>query len=214
LQLSKSFHCLYNTFLCFPSAPLPESTHNILLTQTSADEWASMSGRKTISPNDVYNALKEYEYQAFLPRVQAEVAKYNEVQCDKRNSYRKRVKADKAAVDPEDGKDTDAMDDTDAAISNAVANGKRSGEDEPPSKKIRREPGDEAHDGDEDVEGEGPDDEPEEDEDEEEEDDGEEPEAEEEAEDDEPADEGMQEDDDDLVSGEIRDEALDEPDSD
>jgi len=171
-----------------------------------------MSGRKTISPNDVYNALKEYEYQAFLPRVQAEVAKYNEVQCDKRNSYRKRVKADKAAVDPEDGKDTDAMDDTDAAISNAVANGKRSGEDEPPSKKIRREPGDEVDDGDEDVEDEAADDEPEEDEDGEE-DDGEEAEDEE-AEDDEQAEEGMQEDDDDLVSGEIRDEALDELDSD
>ena len=184
-----------------------------LLTSTSASEWASMSGKKTISPNDVYNFLKDYEYQAFLPRVQAEVSKYNEVQCDKRNSYRKRVKADKAAVDPEDGKDTDAMDDTDAAISNAVANGERSGEDEPPSKKVRREPGDEVDDADEDVEDEGPDDEPEEEEDEEE-DDGEEDEDEE-AEDDEQANEGMQEEeDDDLVTGEIRDEALDEPDSD
>jgi len=184
---------------------------SFILTYISASEWASTNGKKTISPNDVYAALKDYEYHAFLPRVQAEVSKYNEVQCDKRNSYRKRVKADKAAVDP-DGKDTDAMDDTDAAISEAVANGKRSGEDEPPSKKIRREPGDEVDDGDEDVEDEGADEEPEEEEEEDEED-GEEVE-EEEAEDDEQVDDGMQEDDDDLVTGEIRDEALDEPDSD
>lgn len=32
-----------------------------------------MGGKKTIHPQDVYAALKDHEFESFIPRVQAEV---------------------------------------------------------------------------------------------------------------------------------------------
>lgn len=138
------------------------------------------------------------------------------MQCDKRNSYRRKIKAEKAVADPPSA-DGDAMDDTTiSAVSreHSMINGRsRNGETEPPSKKLRREAGDDVDDEDEDVEDgidEEADDIPEDDEDGEEED---AVEGEDEVDEDEEAGEDkMQEDgmDDDRVRGGMQDEALDD----
>ncbi|KAI9819884.1 MAG: hypothetical protein M1827_006454 [Pycnora praestabilis] len=60
-----------------------------------ANESAMRANKKTIMPKDVLEAISELEFEGFLPRLEAELSKYNEVQTDKRNSYRKKVKEDK-----------------------------------------------------------------------------------------------------------------------
>ncbi|TKA25727.1 hypothetical protein B0A50_05823 [Salinomyces thailandicus] len=65
-----------------------------------ANENAQASGKKTIAPPDVIAALKDNEYETFLPRLEAELKKYNDIQCDKRNTYRRKVKEDKKAAEP------------------------------------------------------------------------------------------------------------------
>lgn len=49
-------------------------------------------------PKDVLDALQELEFDAMLPRVQAEVHKFTSIQADKRNTYRKKVREDKKAA--------------------------------------------------------------------------------------------------------------------
>lgn len=51
-----------------------------------------MGTRKTISPEAVLDALAELEFDNFLPRVQAELRRFNEVQTGKRNEYRRKLK--------------------------------------------------------------------------------------------------------------------------
>ena len=81
---------------------------------------------------------------------------FHDIQCDKRNSYRRKVKAEKSAVGPSNLNSEDVDDSmmssgmADAADANG---GLRDGEIEPPSKRARREPGDGVEDdGDEDDE--------------------------------------------------------------
>ncbi|KAH6719307.1 histone-fold-containing protein [Leptodontidium sp. MPI-SDFR-AT-0119] len=69
-----------------------------------ANEHASASNRKTIGPQDVFNALEDLEFPDFRNRLEAELAKFNEVQTDKRNAYRSKV-ANKAAGAGEQGED-------------------------------------------------------------------------------------------------------------
>ncbi|KAH7330382.1 histone-fold-containing protein [Rhexocercosporidium sp. MPI-PUGE-AT-0058] len=69
-----------------------------------ANEHASASNRKTIGPQDVFNALEDLEFPDFRNRLEAELAKFNEVQTDKRNAYRSKV-ANKAAGAGEPGED-------------------------------------------------------------------------------------------------------------
>jgi len=64
---------------------------------THANEHAQRSSRKTIAPQDVFLALDDLEFPDFKPRLEAELAKFVELQTDKRNTYRKKVAADKAA---------------------------------------------------------------------------------------------------------------------
>ncbi|RFU35959.1 hypothetical protein B7463_g295, partial [Scytalidium lignicola] len=64
---------------------------------SQANTFATDANRKTIAPQDVFKALEELEFPDFAPRLEAELAKFNEVQTDKRNVYRKKVAADKAA---------------------------------------------------------------------------------------------------------------------
>lgn len=81
------------------------------------------------------------------PHIANHHAEYNDTQCDKRNSYRHRVKAEKAAagVPVEEGGDAaDATDATDASLLaaqlNGVANGHadaEGGDDERPAKKFK-----------------------------------------------------------------------------
>lgn len=51
-----------------------------------------MGTRKTISPEAVLDALAELEFENFLPRVKAELRRFNEVQTGKRNEYRRKLK--------------------------------------------------------------------------------------------------------------------------
>ncbi|KAK0103034.1 hypothetical protein ONS95_000784 [Cadophora gregata] len=71
---------------------------------THANEHASASNRKTINPQDVFMALEDLEFPDFRNRLEAELAKFNEVQTDKRNAYRSKV-ANKAAGSGEQGED-------------------------------------------------------------------------------------------------------------
>ena len=145
--------------------------------------------------------------------MQAEVQKYNEVQCDKRNSYRRRIKADKVA-----GGHGDSVEDATASPEGPEqANRRGDGEHEPPTKKVRREAGDEVDVEEEEEDGDGEDGEDEgaEDEVDDEDDDAEEEAEDEDMDDAEESTNGALDDaDDDRVGGEIRDEALDELDSD
>lgn len=61
-----------------------------------AANTASLStGKRTIPPNAVIEALAELEFESFGPRVEAELKKFNEVQTGKRNEYRRKVKEGK-----------------------------------------------------------------------------------------------------------------------
>ncbi|MCJ1475917.1 hypothetical protein MMC13_004581 [Lambiella insularis] len=50
------------------------------------------SQRKTISPADIFLGLRDTEFELLIPRLEAELAKYNDVQTAKRNEYRKKVR--------------------------------------------------------------------------------------------------------------------------
>lgn len=69
---------------------------NILLTiNFSAAEKAIASGKKTVMPKDVFEAMSELEFAFMLPRLEAEVTKFTSIQADKRNTYRKKVREEK-----------------------------------------------------------------------------------------------------------------------
>ncbi|KAG0650045.1 DNA polymerase II subunit D [Hyphodiscus hymeniophilus] len=56
-----------------------------------------LATQKTIAPQDVLAALDDLEFPEFKPRLEAELARFVELQTDKRNTYRKKVAADKAS---------------------------------------------------------------------------------------------------------------------
>jgi DNA polymerase epsilon subunit 3 len=190
---------------------LLSSSYTNKLSSSSSNEYAQLEGKKTIQPADVIAALKENEFEHFIPRLEAElksniflppslhpkdtsitnilsIKEYNTVQCDKRNSYRRKIREEKASKTGEDGKPTDSgaeNGDADASMLDATGmsavNGHHSRHDdeEPPSKKMRREGGEEdvSEEGDDEefhdaLEGEGEDDEVVEDSGEEEENEG------------------------------------------
>ena len=71
-----------------------------------ANEKATRMNKKTIHPKDVLEALQELEFDTFVPRCAAELEKYNAVQCDKRNTYRRKVREEakaKAEADKANG---------------------------------------------------------------------------------------------------------------
>ncbi|KAF2472102.1 histone-fold-containing protein [Lindgomyces ingoldianus] len=92
-----------------------------------AAENAARSNKKTVMPKDVFDAMQELEFESFLPRLEAEVAKFTSIQADKRNSYRKKVREEKKAQkDTSEGKPR-------------AANGHAAGvDDSPPAKRARR----------------------------------------------------------------------------
>ncbi|KAI1030943.1 hypothetical protein LB504_001198 [Fusarium proliferatum] len=97
-----------------------------------ANENTINAGKKTISPADVFKALEETEFAFLKEPLEAEFAKFNAIQTEKRTSYRQKVRAKKS-----DGPDTDMPDtsniETDADIT-AVSTG-------PLAKRPRVEPG-------------------------------------------------------------------------
>lgn len=95
-----------------------------------AANTASLStGKRTIPPNAVIEALAELEFGDFGPRVEAELKKFNEVQTGKRNEYRRKVKEVKRSG----GKGEDGGE-------------KGEGEEGRAKKRVRREEGDEGMD--------------------------------------------------------------------
>lgn len=62
-----------------------------------AAEKALSSGKKTVMPKDVFDAMTELEFGFMLPRLEAEVTKFTSIQADKRNTYRKKVREEKKA---------------------------------------------------------------------------------------------------------------------
>ncbi|WPG99714.1 DNA polymerase epsilon subunit D [Acrodontium crateriforme] len=200
---------------------------------SSSSENAQSNGKKTIVPQDVINALKDAEFESFLPRVEAELKKYNDIQCDKRNTYRRKVKEEKAAAAGKDGASGQAGGEEDATM-NGDANGHADVNDpERPIKKLKTDNGvaatpdadgnvggaeDDENDHDVDDQ-DGDDDEAEDDEDEDDDDDDDAEDDEDDVDDDETEAidvtmEGPDDDEDDEERGGLRDEALDEPDSD
>ncbi|RAL63828.1 hypothetical protein DID88_003471 [Monilinia fructigena] len=112
---------------------------------THANENAQHRNVKTIAPQDVLKALDDLEFPNFKPRLEAELAKFIEMQSDKRNTYRKKVAADKVTGGQsgvEDGEGDSEMVD-------------REGNGEPKAKKEADADEDHDEDGGEEEEGEG-----------------------------------------------------------
>ena len=65
-----------------------------------ANDTTMASNRRTIPPGAVFEALRQAEFEAFIPRVQAELEKYTHVQANKRNDYRRKLKETKDGSDP------------------------------------------------------------------------------------------------------------------
>ncbi|KAG9245021.1 histone-fold-containing protein [Calycina marina] len=110
---------------------------------STANENAASAGRKTISPQDVLKALDDLEFGDFKPRLEGELAKFNETQTDKRNAYRKKVAVEKSATSPGDEDSHLQTSSHDRASSPHDRDG------EPRAKKARRESSDDVtqHDG-------------------------------------------------------------------
>ncbi|KAL2685128.1 hypothetical protein Neosp_006224 [[Neocosmospora] mangrovei] len=70
-----------------------------------ANENTINAGKKTIAPADVFKALEDTEFSFLRAPLEAEFAKFNAIQTEKRTSYRQKVRAKKT-----DGPDTDMPD--------------------------------------------------------------------------------------------------------
>ncbi|KKY36796.1 putative cbf nf-y family transcription factor [Diaporthe ampelina] len=64
----------------------------------AANEVTTLQNKKTVMPADVFRALDDIEFGFMRERVEAEFAKFNEVQTSKRSTYRKKVAAAKKAT--------------------------------------------------------------------------------------------------------------------
>ncbi|EMR61879.1 putative histone-like transcription factor and archaeal histone protein [Eutypa lata UCREL1] len=62
----------------------------------AANEHTKNASKKTIMPNDVFDALEDIEFPFLREALEAEFKKFNEVQTTKRNTYRRKVAAAKA----------------------------------------------------------------------------------------------------------------------
>ncbi|KJZ76645.1 hypothetical protein HIM_03981 [Hirsutella minnesotensis 3608] len=106
-----------------------------------ANEHTTNAGKKTISPADVFKALDDTEFSFLRGPLEAEFAKFNAVQTEKRSSYRQKARAAKEGPSSR-GDDTDMADTT---TTSEAASGPR-------AKRARTEPNDHADTEDEDAE--------------------------------------------------------------
>ncbi|KAI1174922.1 histone-fold-containing protein [Nemania sp. FL0916] len=75
----------------------------------AANEHTLSANKKTIMPADVFKALEDVEFPFFRERVEAEFKKFNDTQTTKRNTYRRKVAAQKKGEKPDpDGLDPNA----------------------------------------------------------------------------------------------------------
>ncbi|KAK7430791.1 hypothetical protein QQZ08_002580 [Neonectria magnoliae] len=84
-----------------------------------ANENTVNAGKKTVTPADVFKALEDTEFSFLRAPLEAEFAKFNAIQTEKRTSYRQKVRAKKS-----DGPDTD-MADTSQADDTLASSGPR-----------------------------------------------------------------------------------------
>ncbi|KAI8629173.1 histone-fold-containing protein [Xylariaceae sp. FL1651] len=63
----------------------------------AANEHTLNNNKKTIMPGDVFAALEDVEFPFLRERLEAEFKKFNETQTTKRNTYRRKVAAQKKA---------------------------------------------------------------------------------------------------------------------
>ncbi|KAI2624792.1 histone-fold-containing protein [Xylaria nigripes] len=63
----------------------------------AANEHTQNNNKKTIMPSDVFEALGDIEFPFFRERLEAEFKKFNDTQTSKRNTYRRKVAAQKKA---------------------------------------------------------------------------------------------------------------------
>ncbi|KAI9851803.1 MAG: hypothetical protein M1838_002661 [Thelocarpon superellum] len=95
-----------------------------------ANDNTVRQNKKTVMPKDVLEAIETLEFRDFLPRLEAELAKYNEVQTDKRNNYRKKLAADKAPA-------AEAASSEGATLNGNGEGGAADGDSPPAAKKAR-----------------------------------------------------------------------------
>ncbi|GAP82981.1 putative DNA polymerase epsilon subunit d [Rosellinia necatrix] len=75
---------------------------------SAANEHTQNNNKKTIMPADVFAALEDIEFPFFRERLEAEFKKFNDTQTTKRNTYRRKVAAQKKAGKPDaDGTNPD-----------------------------------------------------------------------------------------------------------
>ncbi|GAB0142453.1 hypothetical protein EsHS_00003001 [Epichloe bromicola] len=137
-----------------------------------ANEHTMAANKKTISPADVFRALDDVEFSFLKEPLEAEFAKFNQIQIEKRTNYRRKVR-----TKPDGDGDGDDAEMADATVAGTTVSSER---DAGPRTKKARVDDDAAEEDDAETEEEG--DVQEEDEDEEDEDEGEEEEEEEEEE--------------------------------
>lgn len=94
----------------------------------SAADHALSSGKKTVMPKDVFDAMTALEFEFFLPRLEAEVTKFTSIQADKRNTYRKKVREEKKAA-------------TSTPIKSTNSDVQEAVDGEPAAKRVRRSSG-------------------------------------------------------------------------
>ncbi|KAK5152544.1 hypothetical protein LTR04_006418 [Oleoguttula sp. CCFEE 6159] len=111
-----------------------------------ANDHAMAANKKTIQPLDVLAVLAELEFETFAPRLEAELAKYNAIQCDKRNSYRRKVREDKRSNGGAPGAAAAAASDQPMSIDQLTAldsevhrDGDQHEDSEPSAKRARRD---------------------------------------------------------------------------
>jgi len=90
--------------------------------------------RRTIYPADVFMGLRDSEFDFMLPRLEAELDKYNSVQTTKRNEYRKKVKEGTMGNNTRSKSTGDA-----AAVADVPMGGV--GDEEPAAKRAKMEEG-------------------------------------------------------------------------
>ncbi|KAL8736267.1 MAG: hypothetical protein Q9166_000422 [cf. Caloplaca sp. 2 TL-2023] len=105
-----------------------------------ANELTLGTNRKTISPMTVLEALAECEYEEFLPRVKAELDKFNEIATGKRNEYRRKLKEKDTGVAPGNDKKNGVNGNVNGEVGANDEAAEREGE-ERASKRMRREEG-------------------------------------------------------------------------
>ncbi|KAI0202400.1 histone-fold-containing protein [Astrocystis sublimbata] len=96
----------------------------------AANEHTLNNNKKTIMPADVFAALDDIEFPFFRERLEAEFKKFNDVQTSKRNTYRRKIAAQKKGEKPDADPNASLVSNASAATAT-----ERGGPDAPRSKK-------------------------------------------------------------------------------